>query len=152
MCLFCSTSKASPSWSRLFLSSSSSLVTIAEPILSNTFRFSLYCFLFPSNPNSGSDSFGLSCFERLAASRSYLIFFSSVLYCFCCSSNSFAQLGGSCVVCPCSRVESALPCLDRRDRSRWPGLALYSSRRLRARELVPERCVSLGIGLQLVKT
>ena len=151
MCLFRSTSKASPSWSRVFLSSSS-LVAIAEPILSNTFRFSLYCFLFPSNLNSGSDSFGFSCFERLAASRSYLIFFSSVLYCFCCSSNSFAQLGGSCVVCPCSRVESALPCLDRRDRSRLPGLALYGSRRLRTRELVPERCVSLGIGLQLVTT
>ena len=94
MCLFRSTSKASPSWSRVFLSSSS-LVAIAEPILSNTFRFSLYCFLFPSNLNSGSDSFGFSCFERLAAPRSFLIFFSSVLYCFCCSSNSFAQLGVS---------------------------------------------------------
>ena len=151
MCLFRSTSKASPSWSRLFLSSSS-LVAIAEVILSNTFRFSLYCFLFPSNLNSGSDSFGFSCFERLAASKSFLIFFNSVLYCFCCSSNSFAQLGGSCVVCPCPRVESALLCLDWRDRSRSHGLALYGSRRLRARELEPERCVSFGIRLQLVKT
>ena len=132
MCLFRSTSKASPSWSRVFLSSSS-LVAIAEPILSNTFRFSLYCLLFPSNLNSSSDSFGFSCFERLAASRSFLIFFSFVLYCFCCSSNSFAQLRGSCVVCPCSRVESALLCLDRRDFSRLPGLALYGSRRLRTR-------------------
>ena len=92
MCLFCSLSKASPSWKRLFLTLSS-LVAIAEPILSNMFRISLYCFLFLPNLNSGSESFGFSCFECLAASRFFLIFFNSILYCFYCSSNSFAQLG-----------------------------------------------------------
>ena len=109
MCLFSSTKiTASPSWSRL-LFSSSSLVAIAEPILSNTFQFSQYSFLFPWNLNCGSDSFGFSCFQRLAASRSRMILFNSVLYCFCCSSNSFAQLGGSCVIFTCSRVELELP-------------------------------------------
>ena len=153
MCLFSSTKiTASPSWSRL-LFSSSSLVAIAEPILSNTFQFSQYSFLFPWNLNCGSDSFGFSCFQRLAASRSRMILFNSVLYCFCCSSNSFAQLGGSCVVFTCSLVESELPFLERlRDRSRSLGLALYRSRHLGARELVPERILSFAIRLQLVKT
>lgn len=91
MCLFCSSSKASLSWRRLFLTLSS-LVAIAEPVLSNMFRFSLYCFLFPSNLNSGSDLFGFSCFECLAAFRFFLIFFNSILYCFYCSSNSFFPL------------------------------------------------------------
>ena len=147
MCLFCSLSKASPSWKRLFpylvITSGHSRANFVQHV-----PVQLVLFLVSSELELWFWIiwlFLLWMFSGLQVLLDLLQLHTILLLLF---KQFFCPTWGSCVVCTGSRVESALPCLQLRDRSHSAWIAWCCSRCLRACELVPERVVSFGIGLQ----